>query len=547
MSNVTWEQELAWRHRILFVVTNAATQQTQSAAYVPVELVRNGVTYIILYSMFATLLFVLLCAVLFKNGLSARKRRLPFVWVLGLAMLGGLFGSTLNTVFWAYQLFGTQTESTMFRLWLSSTAVLYIVPLITHFAIQLRLLSFYPPTLSSRKERIAISILPSLLKIARLVTITVTLSNASNTYHTHGFGYTVSKSANDTSNLFTLIFQLADTVYASFFLLWRYWHLGRRDNELMRKKSNLAVRWLKQSMFAIAFGYVLPTIYALALVLSKALNLAAVDMGFMLVANVYVQAFGAVLASLSSAYKWREDRFTDDLAPDNAVLPGMRNGSDPFTNGTIPTRDPRHGPAAIDPVMSETSSPPRPNFISSRLPSLDSRRLAANSAVIPPSESGPAGLTSIITDAPSSTGMQSGNVSPKSIALRPSGSVEDHSPNPKRGASQYVTSPGTADGISIDFPVTYALQQYDTRRSSDATLFAPSGGLDKSDAPLRQGSISLVDGKPASSPQSRPGSRPGSSGTGRIQRHGSSPSVPRDDSLIEEEETISSPTPSRPV
>lgn len=528
-ANSTWQQNFAFRHRILLVVQDAATNQTRKTQYVPVDLVRNGVTYIILYSMFATLLFVLLCAVLFKNGLSPQKRRLPFVWVLGIAMLGGLLGSTLNTVFWAYQLFGNVSEDTMFRLWMSSTAMLYLVPLITHVAIELRLLSFYPPTLASRRKRIAISIIPSLMKVARLTSICITLNHSAEAYHQDGFGVTVSKTTNDISNLFTLIFQLVDTLYASALLLWRYWHLGRRDNELMSKKSHPIVRWAKQFGFAIAFGYVLPTIYTLALVLCKALSLSPVDMGFMLVANVYVQAFGAVLASLSSAYKWREDRFTDDLAPDNAVLPGMRNANDPFATGATPTRDTRQAPA-LESVMSESSTPSRPNFITSRLPSLDSRRRGLNSSG---SATADAGLTTIAID---SNGVSTprcnnaGDISPKSSAHH----VSDSSPNEK--CSQYLTAstPGTnTDAISIDLPVNYALQHHESRRSSDATLFAPSGGLNEKG-----------DGKrlSSSSPSSRPGSRPGSSGTGRIQRLGSSRSVPRDGSLQEEEESIGLPT-----
>ena len=540
MSDSTWQQDLAWRHRLLLVLEDATTNQTQAAQYVPVDLVRNGVTYIILYSMFATLLFVLLCAVLFKNGLSPQKRRLPFVWVLGFAMLGGLLGSTLNTVFWAYQLFGNVSEDTMFRLWMSSTAVLYIVPLITHFAIQLRLLSFYPPTLASRKKRIAISILPSLMKVARLTTISITLTNSAAAYRADGFGYSVSMAANDISNLFTLIFQLVDTVYASAFLLWRYWRLGRRDNELMSKKSHPAVRWSKQVMFAIAFGYVLPTIYALALVLSRALSLSPIDMGFMLVANVYVQAFGAVLASLSSAYKWREDRFTDDLAPDNAVLPGMRDVNDPFATGATPTRDSRHAPE-LESVLSDSSTPSRPNFITSRLPSLDSRRRGTNHFGTPAMESSSStpGVAPIVTDGVGITnGRKSGDVSPKSSAHHASESE-------KHADVKYSSStPGTVDGISLDFPVAYALQQYESRRSSDANLFAPSGGLDKLD---RKGSASVLEANAVTPTPSRPGSRPGSSGTGRIQRLGSSRSVPRDGSLQEEEESASSPTSSHEI
>ncbi|CCF53915.1 hypothetical protein NDA11_007981 [Ustilago hordei] len=518
-SDSTWQQDFAFRHRILLVVEHASTNQTRATQYVSVDLVRNGVTYIILYSMFATLLFVLLCAVLFKNGLSPQKRRLPFVWVLGIAMLGGLLGSTLNTVFWAYQLFGNVSEGTMFRLWMSSTATLYLVPLITHVAIELRLLSFYPPTLASRRKRIFIGIIPSLMKVARLTSICITLNRSAVAYHQNGFGVTVSKATNDISNLFTLIFQLVDTLYASAILLWRYWHLGRRDNELMNKKSHPAVRWAKQLGFAIAFGYVLPTIYALALVLCKALSLSPVDMGFMLVANVYVQAFGAVLASLSSAYKWREDRFTDDLAPDNAVLPGMRDANDLFATGATPTCDTRHVPA-LESVVFET--PSRPNFITSRLPSLDSRQRGLNSHSL---QNVDAGLTGITIDGNGVTtprGNTAGDISPKSSAHQ----VSNSSTNEERSQYLPVSAPGTnTDGISIDFPINYALQHHESRRSSDATLFAPSGGLnEKTDFSF-----------------SRPGSRPGSSGTRSIQRLDSSRSVPREGSLQEEEESIGSP------
>ncbi|EST09818.1 hypothetical protein PSEUBRA_000205 [Kalmanozyma brasiliensis GHG001] len=544
MSYTAAQADAAWRQRITLVVEDATTQQTHKAEFVPVDMVRNGVTYIILYSMFATLLFVLLCAVLFKNGLSPQKRRLPFVWVLGVAMLGGLLGSTLNTVFWAYQLFGNVSENTMFRLWMSSTALLYLVPLVVHFAIQLRLLSFYPSTLASRKKRIAISILPSLMKIARITTISITLHNSAAAYRRFGFGLAVTGSANDTSNLFSLIFQLVDTVYASAFLLWRYWHLGRRDNELMQKKSSPVARWSKQLLFAIAFGYVLPTIYALALVIAKALDLSANDMGFMLVANVYVQAFGAVLASLSSAYKWRDERYTDELAPDNAVLPGMRNASDPFATGSTPTRDTRHLPA-LESVMSETGTSSRPAFFGSRFASRDARRHPASGLTSPASELSASGVPTIVTDGIGITGangMQSGDVSPKSSALCHGASQNDYSTDAKRGALQYLNHlPTTGEDPTADhLPDAYPLPQNESRRSSDATLFAPSSSVDKLDKSAGRANLLGLEGNADSLAQSRPGSRPGTGGSGRIQRHGSGLSVPRDGSLREEEETASS-------
>ncbi|PWZ02838.1 hypothetical protein BCV70DRAFT_183259 [Testicularia cyperi] len=528
--------------RILVAVdqqTNTTIPEHQLVQYVSVDLVRNGVTYIILYSMFATLLFVLLCAVLFKNGLSPHKRRLPVVWVLGLAMLGGLLGSTLNTVFWAYQLFGTASVDTMFRLWMSSTAVLYIVPLITHIAIQLRLMSFYPATLASRWKRIGISVVPTLVKIARLTTISITLHRCASTYQQIGFIQAVSQASDDTSNLFTLILQLVDNVYASFFLLWRYWHLGRkRDSELMSKKSHVVLRWTKQIMFAIAFGYVLPTVYALALVLSRGLELNAIDLGFMLVANVYVQAFGAVLATLSSSYRWREDRFTDRLAADNAVLPGMREARAPSNGLARHSDDP-----ALESNMGEVQvDNRRPQFLSSPFASLDSRSRGALSLVSPPLTSAHAASTIGADGASTLGGQLQGDVSPRTVTNTVR--APDGTAVPK-GMPQHSTASLDVGKLSLDLEPRYQGEQLETRRSSDATLFtSPELGTGKGDGLSRKMSGPSAQASFASlstTSSSRPTSRPGSSGTGRMQRLGSNRSVPREGSLREEEESTALP------
>ncbi len=230
-----------------------------------------------------------------------------------------------------------------FRLWMSSTAVLYIVPLITHFAIQLRILSFYPPTLASCRKRVAISVLPSVMKVARLTTISVTLSNSASAYHSDGFGVTVSRSTNDVSNLLTLIFQLVDCLYASFFLLWRFCHLGRRDNELMSKKANPALRWSKQIMFAIAFGYVLlpfmhwhwsfpelciypPTTWASCLLRTSTSSIR--------------RCLGFVDQCLQVERRSLHER----SCPRQRCLAGLRDANDPFATGPT-TRDSRHIPA----------------------------------------------------------------------------------------------------------------------------------------------------------------------------------------------------------
>ncbi len=76
----------------------STTNTCDTGNAVPLSLVSTGIAYIILYSTLSTLLFVLLCAVFMKDGLSRSKRRAPVVWVLGASMMLGVLGSVLDTV-----------------------------------------------------------------------------------------------------------------------------------------------------------------------------------------------------------------------------------------------------------------------------------------------------------------------------------------------------------------------------------------------------------------------------------------------------------------
>jgi len=60
---------------------------------VSVGLVKVGVTYIILYSTLATLLFGMAALVLLRHGFNTRKRWLPQAWALGFSLVLGLIGS----------------------------------------------------------------------------------------------------------------------------------------------------------------------------------------------------------------------------------------------------------------------------------------------------------------------------------------------------------------------------------------------------------------------------------------------------------------------
>ncbi|KAN0066091.1 hypothetical protein ACQY0O_000184 [Thecaphora frezii] len=454
--------------------------------YVPVALVRNGVTYIILYSMFATLLFVLLCAVLFKNGLSPQKRRLPVVWVLGLAMLGGLLGSTLNTVFWAYQLFGNAGPGSIYRLWMASTAMLYITPLVTHVAVQLRMMSFYPPTLASPRKRIAIVVFPTLAKIARAVLIVFTLVLSSSTYLGMTRGWADGGSKTDEINLSIFILQLADTLYASCILLWKFHCLGRRDKELMHENSHWSLGWLKQIMYALAFGYVLPTAYSLALVICKVVNIDPTALGYVLVANVYIQAFGAVLATLSRSHRWREDRFTSSYRPELAAdLPRTRRAqqgavsmfSDDTYRYDVQTLATMHEARRADPVSFESTS------------SLNATELGLPS----PSPSGPRSGTSNFRlkrltggrpvsserNSTSSRRFRGSASSAPRIEVPPLPSPLPTSPPSASGLPSLSPTTATAptgvaslQQVFSELPASFEFEQFQKRRSSDATLIS---------------------------------------------------------------------------
>ncbi|EPQ32251.1 uncharacterized protein PFL1_00448 [Pseudozyma flocculosa PF-1] len=511
--------------------------------YVPVSLVRSGVTYVILYSMFATLLFVLLCAVLFKNGLSPQKRRLPVVWVLGLAMLAGLLGSTLNTVFWAYQLFGDASTQSTYRLWISSTSMLYVTPLITHLALQLRLMSFYPAALASRRKRLTIAAFPTLLKFARIILIGFTLQLSSDAYLGMRSGWADGGRRTDTINLCIFVLQFADTFYASCFLLWKFHCMGRRDKDLMRENAHWSLAWLKQIMYAVAFGYVLPTLYSLGLVVCKIVNIDPTDLGYVLVANIYVQAFGAVLAMLSRSHRWREDRFINNYQPESiGRIPSRshRSDRDPtsfvsvdgygYRGDTLASMQEAEGsvPVSFDSQSSLNAAElgqARSSKAKSRTSDFRLKRLM--------------GGRSASEHAAAAANATAGSHS--SGAVGRDGASPRAQPRAISPALPRLPTP-TADSAGLqrlytEFPTDLDFDQLQERRSSDATLISGSqaalkGSCGKAAAAAAATAAAASGQSPerlsssTSLSSSSHGSRPGSRGTDRMQRLGSSRSIP---------------------
>ena len=418
--------------------------------------------------------------------------------------------------------------------------MLYLVPLITHVAIQMRIMSFYPPTLARRSKRIAISFLPTAFKIVRLLITILIVVFMSRNYKNGGERGALAAVETDRADTALFSLQLADTLYSSCILLWKFHHLGRRSEELMSKRSLSFWSWTQQVLYGIAFGYVVPTLFSLALLLCKIFLTDINKFGLILVSNVYVQSFGAVIACLSSSHRWREDRFTSSLVPGNSVIHGA-------TFDDAETRD-RSRASHIDKRFAISESYNSVGLASQASAAHTSaeqgngrvfQAAAANSACdtgtesrLPSSEDAFTAGTSLGSDLPSHH--EKSNNNPLSAAMQ-----EPFQHSRTEGVS-LGGSPALSRKLSLESHAAArrhdALGQSEDRRSSDATLFPPfSAGEtnqsgESSPFGLKHLGKLLPDGS-GSAPNSRASSRPG---TGR--RLGSSHSVLLASKLEEEDE-----------
>ena len=310
-----------------------------SSNAVPLALVQQGVAYIILYSTLSTLLFVLLCVLLMKDGLTAAKRRTPIAWVLGFSMLLGVIGSSLDTVraprsrargnmtdqawrvqvFWATQMLrNTSSAQQTASYYIASNAMLFIVPWVTRWAMTLRIASFYPDSLAGKRKRATVVAFPIAMQVINLVAFSIVLRDGYNLTRAAGGekGKLFSTADNVTRvggyrlmlDLLSYGAALATSLYFNVFMISKFAFLGGAKTQtspgLSSRPNNIIFTKLQQFGFFLAFSYLVPTSYLIALIVGFC-TFQGRPLGFMLVINVYVHVFSATLACLSGAAKWR--------------------------------------------------------------------------------------------------------------------------------------------------------------------------------------------------------------------------------------------------
>ncbi|KDN52942.1 hypothetical protein K437DRAFT_132990 [Tilletiaria anomala UBC 951] len=279
---------------------------------IPLALVQQGVAHIILYSTLSTLLFVLLCVVLMKDGLSPSKRRTPVVWLLGLAMLLGVIGSALDTVFWATQMLWTTSSSAQTAsYYVASNSMLFIVPWVVRWAMCLRIASFYPVTLAGRRKRLTVIALPTAMQILDLVAFCIVLHDGFDAIETAGQDdgkLTLSLSEKPLPyrlmvNLLAYGAALVSSIYINIFMIRKFTTLrggaSRGSPTLATPPRNLSWAKQQQLLFGIAFSYITPTLFLVSLIVIFC-TVQGRALGFMLVCNVYVHVFSGTLACLSA-------------------------------------------------------------------------------------------------------------------------------------------------------------------------------------------------------------------------------------------------------
>ncbi|KAK0522587.1 hypothetical protein OC842_006418 [Tilletia horrida] len=295
---------------------------------VPTELVRKGVTFLLVYCYLATFLFCLIAVVLMKNGLQvfAGRRFVPVFAVLGCAIVMSLISSVMNSVFWASQLLDRSDRASLDAFWLASTTLIFFVPLVTQTALTIRMYAMLPPMLASTRKRCMILATPVLLKCIRLVVLSVAMASTYRVIRQRAIFPTSALYTTTTWDFLMAELWLAffDSLYASSFLLGVFLRSGRRnDSSLLVPSSGWWSGWLKLSIYACLFSFMIPTCFSFALAMAISLKVDEVVFGYLLIVNVILQNMGGVLGTLSSQHKWRNSRFSTSGSAHTPTAPSF--------------------------------------------------------------------------------------------------------------------------------------------------------------------------------------------------------------------------------
>ncbi|KAE8260144.1 hypothetical protein A4X13_0g530 [Tilletia indica] len=282
---------------------------------VPTDLVRRGVTFLLVYNYLATFLFCLIAVVLMKNGLKvfSSKRFMPVFTVLGIAIIMSLISSIMNSIYWASRLMRRTDQDSLDAFWLASTTLIFFVPWVTQCALTIRMYALLPPMLVSTRKRIMILAGPILLKVVRLIVLSVAMTNTYRTIHIRTLmpSNALSNSSNWSFLMAELWLAFIDSLYATCFLLVMFLRSGRRnDSSLLVPSSGWFSGWLRLSLYACMFSFMIPTCFSFALAIAITVRVDGTVFGYLLIVNVILQNVGGVLGTLSSQHRWRNSRFS---------------------------------------------------------------------------------------------------------------------------------------------------------------------------------------------------------------------------------------------
>ncbi|CAD6886474.1 unnamed protein product [Tilletia caries] len=295
---------------------------------VSTDLVRTGVTFLLVYNYLAMFLFCLIAFVLMKNGLRvfSAKRFKPVFTVLGIAILMSLISSIMNSVFWASRLLHRSDRNSLDAFWLASITLVFLVPLVTQSALTIRIYALLPPMLASTRKRIMILACPVLLKVVRLIVLSVAMAHTYRNIRNHAGmpANALYTSSNWGFLMAELWFAFFDSLYASCFLLAVFLRSGRRnDSSLLVPSHGWLSGWLRLSLYACMFSFVVPTCFTFALAMAITLKVDEVVFGYLLIVNVILQNVGGLLATLSSQHRWRNSRFATSGMAHTPVTPNF--------------------------------------------------------------------------------------------------------------------------------------------------------------------------------------------------------------------------------
>lgn len=322
----------------------------------PIELVKNGVSSIYTYTVFATITFCIQVQ-LFAFS-TPQTRRLPVFWILNLSIVLGYVACITSGLLEASSMYEPNNAAVgNVAVWVVSDCILFFIPLVTDCSLPLRILAFYPPQVASWQKRAAVIAFPVLMKIPRLIVVSM-FTNVAVQNSSGGIAQAATALTHQPYAIIEWSMQLADTGYCTAFLLWKLHTFGSSN---FRSKSLAAI--IKRVAYTVLGTFFIPVCLTTAVIVCQASGLPPLQWSNTLVANVYVSVIGAVFCTLWSTIFQTQGKMTQNTSSDSR-LDSRRNKSSLFI-----TSNPRSIGSMGSPLgHTPATSPTKNNFFTDSYP-----------------------------------------------------------------------------------------------------------------------------------------------------------------------------------